>query len=54
MGGLMTSDGCRPCVILCAVLLSTVMGYRPVIIVHGIFDGPKQFEMMVKFIRQVG
>lgn len=53
MGGLMT-DGCRPCVVIWAVfLLSSVMGYRPVIIVHGILDGPRQFETLAKFINQV-
>lgn len=29
------------------------MAYRPVIIVHGILDGPRQFEMLEKFINQV-
>jgi hypothetical protein len=28
-------------------------GYRPVVIVHGIFDGPKQFRMLSRFIKQV-
>ncbi|CAL8336668.1 unnamed protein product [Gadus morhua 'NCC'] len=27
-------------------------GYRPVVIVHGIFDGPKQFRMLSRFIKQ--
>ncbi len=53
MGGLMT-DSCRPCVVIWAVfLLSSGMGYRPVIIVHGILDGPRQFETLTKFINQV-
>ncbi|KAF3692263.1 Lysosomal thioesterase PPT2-B [Channa argus] len=30
-----------------------VAGYRPVIIVHGIFDGPKQFEKLRNFICKV-
>ncbi|XP_077384497.1 lysosomal thioesterase PPT2-like [Festucalex cinctus] len=37
------------------VLLLTwtrVNGYRPVIIVHGIFDGPKQFQKLVLFINK--
>uniref|UniRef100_A0A673KNR2 palmitoyl-CoA hydrolase n=1 Tax=Sinocyclocheilus rhinocerous TaxID=307959 RepID=A0A673KNR2_9TELE len=47
------TDGCRPCVLIWAVfLLSSVMGYRPVIIVHGILDGPRQFEILAKFINQ--
>ncbi|XP_019734179.1 lysosomal thioesterase PPT2-like isoform X1 [Hippocampus comes] len=29
-----------------------VDGYRPVIIVHGLFDGPKQFQKMVLFIKK--
>ncbi|KAM9806159.1 lysosomal thioesterase PPT2-A-like isoform 2-T2 [Syngnathus typhle] len=29
-----------------------VDGYRPVIIVHGILDGPKQFQMLVLFINK--
>nr|XP_057909934.1 lysosomal thioesterase PPT2-A-like [Doryrhamphus excisus] len=28
-------------------------GYRPVIIVHGIFDGPKQFQTLALFISKV-
>ncbi|KAI5628633.1 hypothetical protein C0J50_12787, partial [Silurus asotus] len=27
-------------------------GYRPVIIVHGLFDGPKQFIQLSKFISE--
>ncbi|XP_016129932.1 lysosomal thioesterase PPT2-like isoform X1 [Sinocyclocheilus grahami] len=49
MGGLMT-DGCV--VIWTVFLLSSVMGYKPVIIVHGILDGPRQFEILAKFINQ--
>lgn len=29
-------------------------GYKPVIIVHGIFDGPKQFADLSVFIKKVG
>lgn len=48
------TDGCRPCVVIWAVfVLSSVMGYRPVIIVHGILDGPRQFEILSTFINQV-
>lgn len=28
-------------------------GYKPVIIVHGLFDGPKQFEDLKHFITKV-
>ena len=28
-------------------------GYRPVVIVHGIFDGPKQFRTLSRFIKEV-
>ncbi|XP_077432481.1 lysosomal thioesterase PPT2-A-like [Vanacampus margaritifer] len=41
--------------LLLPVLLLTwarVNGYRPVIIVHGIFDGPKQFQKLVLFINK--
>ncbi|XP_054477943.1 lysosomal thioesterase PPT2-like [Anoplopoma fimbria] len=42
-------------VLLLLLLLSGVHidGYRPVIIVHGIFDGPKQFKTMSQFITKV-
>uniref|UniRef100_A0A673NB63 palmitoyl-CoA hydrolase n=1 Tax=Sinocyclocheilus rhinocerous TaxID=307959 RepID=A0A673NB63_9TELE len=47
------TDGCRPCVVIWTIfLLSSVMGYKPVIIVHGILDGPRQFEILAKFINQ--
>lgn len=29
-------------------------GYRPVIIVHGILDGPQEFATLVSFIKKVG
>lgn len=29
-------------------------GYKPVIIVHGLFDGPKEFATLVSFIKKVG
>ncbi|XP_056612234.1 lysosomal thioesterase PPT2-A-like [Triplophysa dalaica] len=35
-----------------ALLLSSVVGYRPVIIVHGILDGPRQFEILARFINE--
>uniref|UniRef100_A0A672KM26 palmitoyl-CoA hydrolase n=1 Tax=Sinocyclocheilus grahami TaxID=75366 RepID=A0A672KM26_SINGR len=44
------TDGCV--VIWTVFLLSSVMGYKPVIIVHGILDGPRQFEILAKFINQ--
>lgn len=28
-------------------------GYKPVVIVHGLFDGPKQFENLKHFITKV-
>lgn len=34
-------------------MLSCVVGYRPVIIVHGILDGPRQFEILAKYINEV-
>ncbi|XP_051966271.1 lysosomal thioesterase PPT2-like [Xyrauchen texanus] len=42
----------KPCVIIWATLLVHVTGHRPVIIVHGILDGPKQFEILAQFISQ--
>ncbi|XP_008279316.1 lysosomal thioesterase PPT2-A-like [Stegastes partitus] len=27
-------------------------GYKPVVIVHGLFDGPKQFDMLSQYIRK--
>jgi len=41
---------------LLLLLLGTVRidGYRPVVIVHGIFDGPKQFKTLSQFITEVG
>ncbi|XP_028985930.1 lysosomal thioesterase PPT2-like [Betta splendens] len=32
------------------LLAELCVGYRPVVIVHGIFDGPKQFETLSSFI----
>ena len=29
-------------------------GYKPVIIVHGILDGPKEFTTLASFINKVG
>ncbi|XP_026880276.2 lysosomal thioesterase PPT2 [Electrophorus electricus] len=34
------------------LLVAAEMRYRPVIIVHGLFDGPKQFIQMANFINQ--
>lgn len=31
-----------------------INGYKPVIIVHGLFDGPKEFTTLVSFINKVG
>lgn len=33
-------------------MLSSVVGYKPVIIVHGILDGPRQFEILAKYINE--
>ncbi|XP_036411694.1 lysosomal thioesterase PPT2 [Colossoma macropomum] len=39
--------------VLCGIaLLDAAAGYRPVIIVHGLFDGPKQFTKLASFINQ--
>ncbi|XP_051262680.1 lysosomal thioesterase PPT2 [Dicentrarchus labrax] len=44
-----------PVSMLLLLLLTGVCinGYKPVIIVHGIFDGPKQFETLSSFITKV-
>lgn len=50
------TDGCRPCVFIRAVLLllpSVIMAHKPVIIVHGLLDGPAQFEALTNFINEV-
>lgn len=44
---------------LMLLLLLVVAGvcvdsYKPVIIVHGIFDGPQQFQNLSRFIKKVG
>ncbi|XP_062873404.1 lysosomal thioesterase PPT2-A-like [Trichomycterus rosablanca] len=39
------------CLILCFEFV-TAAGYRPVIIVHGLFDGPRQFTKLSEFITQ--
>ncbi|XP_060754142.1 lysosomal thioesterase PPT2-A-like isoform X2 [Neoarius graeffei] len=39
-------------VIILHVLFVTVDGYRPVVIVHGLFDGSKQFTNLKSFITQ--
>ncbi|XP_072547096.1 lysosomal thioesterase PPT2-A-like [Salminus brasiliensis] len=38
--------------VLCLFVLAAATGYRPVIIVHGLFDGPKQFMKLGRFISQ--
>uniref|UniRef100_A0A8P4G5P6 palmitoyl-CoA hydrolase n=1 Tax=Dicentrarchus labrax TaxID=13489 RepID=A0A8P4G5P6_DICLA len=47
--------GLSPVSMLLLLLLTGVCinGYKPVIIVHGIFDGPKQFETLSSFITKV-
>uniref|UniRef100_A0A3P8YGZ1 palmitoyl-CoA hydrolase n=1 Tax=Esox lucius TaxID=8010 RepID=A0A3P8YGZ1_ESOLU len=37
---------------LCGVNLCDTLGYKPVIIVHGLFDGPKQFVQMARIIEK--
>ncbi|KAI1886096.1 hypothetical protein AGOR_G00210500 [Albula goreensis] len=38
---------------LCSMSLAVVaMGYKPVIIVHGLLDGPRQFGELVRYINQ--
>ncbi|XP_065136797.1 lysosomal thioesterase PPT2-A-like isoform X2 [Paramisgurnus dabryanus] len=45
-------SGC-PCVLIwTALFMSSVVGYRPIVIVHGILDGPKQFKVLENFINQ--
>lgn len=52
--GLLIISVCKPCVFMwTALMLSSVVGYRPVIIVHGILDGPRQFEILGKYINEV-
>ncbi|NP_001296460.1 uncharacterized protein LOC406830 precursor [Danio rerio] len=49
------ADGCRPCVFILVVLLllpSAIMAYRPVIIIHGLFGGPKELTPFVNFIKE--
>ncbi|TNN39351.1 Lysosomal thioesterase PPT2 [Liparis tanakae] len=45
-----------PALLLLLLLLGTgrTDGYRPVVIVHGIFDGPRQFQTLSHFITEVG
>ncbi|KAG9264923.1 lysosomal thioesterase PPT2-like isoform X1 [Astyanax mexicanus] len=38
--------------VLSCFLLAVVCGYRPVVIVHGLFDGPKQFVKLGTFISE--
>ncbi|XP_017345730.1 lysosomal thioesterase PPT2-A-like [Ictalurus punctatus] len=38
------------CVIILSVVFVIADGYRPVIIVHGLFDGPMQFTQLANFI----
>ncbi|XP_027002118.1 lysosomal thioesterase PPT2-A-like isoform X2 [Tachysurus fulvidraco] len=38
------------CVVVLSALFVIVNGYRPVIIVHGLFDGPRQFINLTNFI----
>lgn len=50
-----TNRGGPPLTLLLLLLLSGlhVHGYKPVIIVHGLFDGPKEFQSLVDFITKV-
>lgn len=41
------------CVIILSVVFVIADGYRPVIIVHGLFDGPMQFTQLASFINVV-
>ncbi|KAJ7985384.1 hypothetical protein DPEC_G00351500 [Dallia pectoralis] len=40
-------------VMLCGVNLSDMLGYKPVVIVHGLLDGPKQFIPLAGAIQKV-
>ncbi|KAG7321687.1 hypothetical protein KOW79_014545 [Hemibagrus wyckioides] len=44
------SDHFLQCVMISSVLFVMVNGYRPVVIVHGLFDGPRQFIKLASFI----
>ncbi|KAK2831617.1 hypothetical protein Q7C36_016703 [Tachysurus vachellii] len=48
----MRGENCNlvQCVVVLSVLFVIVNGYRPVIIVHGLFDGPRQFINLTNFI----
>lgn len=41
------------CPLLGACLWATVVGYKPVIIVHGLFDSSEDFKNLQRFINQV-
>ncbi|XP_071386073.1 lysosomal thioesterase PPT2-like [Centroberyx affinis] len=47
------SRGAPLLLLLLLLLLPRTDGYKPVIIVHGILDGPKQFQMLSHFITKV-
>lgn len=51
-----TTGGSPASLLLLLLLLSGVCidAYKPVIIVHGIFDGPKEFKTQSLFITKVG
>ncbi|XP_071251326.1 lysosomal thioesterase PPT2-A-like [Salvelinus alpinus] len=38
--------------LLCGVNLADTLGYKPVIIVHRLFDGPEQYLMMSRLIQE--
>lgn len=39
--------------LLFACLAATVIGYKPVIVVHGLFDGSSDFVNLLRFINEV-
>ncbi|XP_026790737.3 lysosomal thioesterase PPT2 [Pangasianodon hypophthalmus] len=51
-GGLMMGKSAAflPGLLVLSAVLVTADGYRPVIIVHGLFDGPRQFIQLASFI----
>lgn len=43
-----------PLLLVLLVAGARIEGFRPVVIVHGIFDGPKQFKTLSLYITKVG
>lgn len=41
------------CPLLGACLWAAVVGYKPVVIVHGLFDSSEDFKILQRFINEV-